>query len=151
MYEEVKKKIKASEGFSNRGYFLEYKGADGKIIKEDFMTIGYGHKCVDGDPYLPNVDYSTEELEQQFEKDFVVYQNVAERYIGSCEVPDHIKEIIIEIAYNIGEPRLFLFKNMRARMQEGNWQEMAVELRDSKLYRTLTNRYEPLAKIIEET
>ena len=39
MYESVKKKIKASEGFSNRGYFLEYKGADGQTIKEDFITI----------------------------------------------------------------------------------------------------------------
>ena len=67
MYETVKKKIKESEGFSNRGYFLKYKGADGKDIQEDFMTIGYGHKCVDGDPYQPNVDYSTEVLEQQFE------------------------------------------------------------------------------------
>ena len=151
MYESVKKKIKASEGFSNRGYFLEYKGADGQTIKEDFMTIGYGHKCVDGDPYQPNVDYSTEVLEQQFEKDFTVYLNAAERYIGGCEVPEHIKEIIIETAYNIGEPRLFMFKNMRAKMQQGDWQGMAAELRDSKLYRTLTSRYEPLAKIIEET
>jgi GH24 family phage-related lysozyme (muramidase) len=151
MYEEVKKKIKASEGFSNRGYFLEYKGPDGTIITEDFMTIGYGHKVVEGDPYKPYVDYPTEVLEKQFEKDFEVYLHAAERYIGSCEVPEHIKEIIIETAYNIGEPKLFMFKNMRAKMQEGDWQGMAAELRDSKLYRTLTSRYEPLAKIIEET
>ena len=37
MYETVKKKIKESEGFSNRGYFLKYKGADGQDIQEDFM------------------------------------------------------------------------------------------------------------------
>ena len=60
-------------------------------------------------------------------------------------------EIIIETAYNIGEPKLFMFKNMRAKMQEGDWAGMANELRDSKLYRTLTSRYEPLAKIIEES
>lgn len=151
MYEEVKKKIKASEGFSNKGYFLKYKGGNGETIQEDFMTIGYGHKCVDGDPYEPDVEYSTEVLEEQFEKDFLVYQNVADRYIGSCDVPDQIREIIIETAYNIGEPKLFMFKNMRARMQEGDWAGMANELRDSKLYRTLTSRYEPLAKIIEES
>ena len=115
------------------------------------MTIGYGHKCVDNDPYQPNVDYPTEVLDKQFEKDFEVYLHAAERYVGSCEVPEHIKEIIIETAYNIGEPKLFMFKNMRAKMQEGDWQGMAAELRDSKLYRTLTSRYEPLAKIIEET
>ena len=151
MHEEVKKKIKASEGFSNKGYFLKYKGANGETIQEKFMTIGYGHKCLDTDPYEPDVEYSTEVLEEQFEKDFLVYQNVADRYIGSCDVPDQIREIIIETAYNIGEPKLFMFKNMRARMQEGDWAGMANELRDSKLYRTLTSRYEPLAKIIEES
>mgnify|MGYP001212937291 FL=1 len=151
MYEEVKEKIKKSEGYSATGYFLEYKGPNGETIKEDFMTIGYGHKCVDNDPYQPNVDYPTEVLDKQFEKDFEVYLHAAERYVGSCEVPEHIKEIIIETAYNIGEPKLFMFKNMRAKMQEGDWQGMAAELRDSKLYRTLTSRYEPLAKIIEET
>ena len=151
MYEEVKKKIKASEGFSNKGYFLKYKGANGETIQEDFMTIFWGHKCVDGDPYEEGVEYPIEVAEKQFEKDFLVYQNVADRYIGSCEVPEHIREIIIEVAYNIGEPRLFLFKRMREKMQQGDWAGMANELRDSKLYRTLTSRYEPLAKIIEES
>lgn len=151
MYQEVKDKIKQSEGYSSTGYFLEYKGANGETIKEDFMTIGYGHKCVDGDPYEPRVEYSKEVLEQQFEKDFLVYLNAAERYIGDCEVPHSIKDFIIECAYNIGEPKLFQFVKMRQAMQDGNWKLMASELRNSKLYRTLTSRYEPLAKMIEET
>ena len=56
MYEEVKEKIKISEGFSATGYFLEYKGANGETIKEDFMTIGWGHRVVDGDPYEPELN-----------------------------------------------------------------------------------------------
>ena len=40
---------------------------------------------------------------------------------------------------------------MRQAMKDGNWKLMASELRNSKLYRTLTSRYEPLAKMIEET
>ena len=151
MYREVKDKIKQSEGYSGTGYFLEYKGANGETIKEDFMTIGWGHKCVDGDPYEPGVEYSKEVLEQQFEKDFLVYLNAAERYIGDCEVPHSIKDFIIECAYNIGEPKLFQFVKMRQAMKDGNWKLMASELRNSKLYRTLTSRYEPLAKMIEET
>ena len=151
MYQEVKDKIKQSEGYSGTGYYLEYKGANGETIKEDFMTIGWGHKCVDGDPYEPGVEYSKEVLEQQFEKDFLVYLNAAERYIGDCEVPPSIKDFIIECAYNIGEPKLFQFVKMRQAMKDGKWKLMASELRNSKLYRTLTSRYEPLAKMIEET
>ena len=151
MYQEVKDKIKQSEGYSGTGYYLEYKGANGETIKEDFMTIGWGHKCVDGDPYEPGVEYSKEVLEQQFEKDFLVYLNAAERYIGDCEVPHSIKDFIIECAYNIGEPKLFQFVKMRQAMKDGKWKLMASELRNSKLYRTLTWRYEPLAKMIEET
>ena len=151
MYQEGKDKIKQSEGYSGTGYYLEYKGANGETIKEDFMTIGWGHKCVDGDPYEPGVEYSKEVLEQQFEKDFLVYLNAAERYIGDCEVPHSIKDFIIECAYNIGEPKLFQFVKMRQAMKDGKWKLMASELRNSKLYRTLTSRYEPLAKMIEET
>lgn len=150
MYEEVKDKIKKSEGYSATGYFLEYRGANGETIKEDFMTIGYGHKCVDGDPYEPGVEYPKEVLEQQFEKDFLVYLHAAERYIGDCEVPKIIKTCVIEIAYNIGEPKLFQFVNMRQAMQDGQWKLMAAELKNSKLYRTLTSRYEPMVKLIEE-
>ena len=121
MYQEVKDKIKQSEGYSGTGYYLEYKGANGETIKEDFMTIGWGHKCVDGDPYEPGVEYSKEVLEQQFEKDFLVYLNAAERYIGDCEVPHSIKDFIIECAYNIGEPKLFQFVKMRQAMKDGKW------------------------------
>lgn len=149
MYQEVKEKIKKSEGFSDTGYFLEYNGPNGKI-KEDFMTIGYGHKCVDGDPYEPGVKYSKDVLEKQFEKDFLVYLHAAERFIGSCEVPSAIKDCIIEIAYNIGEPKLFQFVKMRQAMLDGDYKEMANQLRDSRLYRTLTSRYEPICQIIEE-
>ena len=151
MYQDVKDKIKQSDGYSGTGYYLEYKGANGETIKEDFMTIGWGHKCVDGDPYEPGVEYSKEVLEQQFEKDFLVYLIAAERYIGDCEVPHSIKDFIIECAYNIGEPKLFQFVKMRQAMKDGKWKLMASELRNSKLYRTLTSRYEPLAKMIEET
>jgi len=151
MYEVVKDKIKQSEGFSNTGYFLKYKGANGETIQEDFMTIGYGHKCVDGDPYEEGVEYSKEVLDQQFEKDFLVYLHAAERFIGSCEVPHTIKDCIIEIAYNIGEPKLFQFIKMRQAMIDGDYKEMANQLRDSRLYRTLTSRYEPICQIIEES
>ena len=150
MYEEVKDKIKKSEGYSATGYFLEYKSPNGETIKEDFMTIGYGHKCVDGDPYEPGVEYSKEVLEQQFEKDFLVYLHAAERYIGDCVIPDVIRDCIIEIAYNIGEPKLFQFVKMRQAMQDADFLEMANQLRDSRLYRTLTSRYEPIAKLIED-
>ena len=35
------------------------------------MTIGWGHRVVDGDPYEPGVEYPKEVLEQQFEKIFL--------------------------------------------------------------------------------
>ena len=132
MYEEVKEKIKISEGFSATGYFLEYKGANGETIKEDFMTIGWGHRVVDGDPYEPGVEYPKEVLEQQFEKDFLVYLHAAERYIGDCEVPHTIKDFIIECAYNIGEPKLFQFVKMRQAMKDGNWKLMAYRIKKFK-------------------
>jgi len=39
---------------------------------------------------------------------------------------------------------------MRQAMKDGNFVEMANQLKDSRLYRTLTSRYEPIVKIIQE-
>ena len=114
------------------------------------LTIGYGHRVVDSDPYEEGVEYPKEVLEQQFEKDFLVYLYAAERYIGKCEVPEVIKDCVIEIAYNIGEPKLFQFVKMRQAMQDGDFVEMGEQLKDSRLYRTLTSRYEPIVKLIQE-
>ena len=39
---------------------------------------------------------------------------------------------------------------MRQEMQDGDFVEMGEQLKDSRLYRTLTSRYEPIVKLIQE-
>ena len=46
--------------------------------------------------------------------------------------------------FNMGRTRLSGFKNFKKALDEGDWSKAAVEGRDSKWYRQVTNRAERL-------
>ena len=51
--------------------------------------------------------------------------------------------------FNLGYTRLNQFNNWKAAIREENWKQAAVEGRDSKWYRQVTNRAERLMKRLE--
>ncbi len=119
---------------------------DDPILGAAAPTIFYGHLCVPSDPWEPGKTYTMDDAERVFQEDFEVASETADKFIGNVDVPDIVRSIIIEVAFNIGEPRLNGFKNMKAAIQEQDWHEAAEQLKDSKLYRQLTSRYDPLVE-----
>ena len=65
--EETKDRIKKHEGKRNIPYKLEYKQDDGTKIKEDFYTVGRGHKLDinNNQPEITKI-YSEKEIENLF-------------------------------------------------------------------------------------
>ena len=63
-FEELKERIKLHEGFVP------------KIYKDTlgFATIGFGHKVVHEDNFIEGKEYTKEELESTFEKDFIKFE-----------------------------------------------------------------------------
>jgi|TARA_A100001011_G_scaffold379045_1_gene444557 lysozyme len=112
-------------------------------------TFGVGHLVLESDPeYGKDLGFAVSEdrVKECFEKDL-------DTAISECEVlyeehwkdfPGEVKEILVNMMFNMGRTRLSGFKNFKKALEEGNWKKAAVEGRDSKWYRQVTNRADRL-------
>ena len=92
MYEELKEQIKEHEGFVPR----TYKDSLGK------RTIGFGHLCVEPEQWDDDKEYTREELERVFDKDFDEALKNAESLIGERSINFIAKQVIIEMVFQLG-------------------------------------------------
>jgi lysozyme len=121
MYEEVKEEIKLCEGYVNKIY----------QCSEGFDTIFYGHKITPTDEYQHGVEYSKEEGELVFERDFQRTLEAAERLIGDRQINNTAKEVIINMVYQIGEGGVSKFKNMWKALDTKDYGEASFQMLDS--------------------
>ena len=126
MYEELKERIKQHEGFKLEPYQLSYKTKDGKKVKEDFLTGGYGHK-LSKDEEVPTTKEGWDLL---FEKDFEQALNQANHFIEKDKVKFEAFTIVIEMAYQMGSS-LQNFKKMQNALEENNYIEASEQMLDS--------------------
>lgn len=136
---KTKDRIKEHEGCVLKIY-------DDPLLGSAAPTIFYGHLCVPSDPWEAGQIYTMDDAERVFEEDFEIALETADKFIGDVDVPNIVRSIVIEVAYNIGEPRLMGFLLMRSAIQDQDYVEAARQLKDSKLYRQLSNRYDPLVE-----
>ena len=127
MYEELKERIKQHEGFKLEPYQLSYKTKDGKKVKEDFLTGGYGHK-LSIDEEVPTTKEGWDLL---FEKDFEQALNQANHFIEKDKVKFEAFTIVIEMAYQMGSS-LQNFKKMQKALEENNYIEASEQMLDSR-------------------
>ena len=71
-----------------------------------------------------------------------------EREFGSF--PEQVQQILVNMMFNMGRPRLSQFKKMNKAIHEGDWKTAAVEGRDSRWHKQVTNRAERLMVRLEE-
>jgi lysozyme len=143
--EEVFETLKIDEG-------VEYK------VYADHLglhTFGVGHLIVEGDPEWGSpfeTPVSEERVWDAFECDLDVA--IAECHIlyGTTEFeafPEEVQQVVVNMMFNMGRPRLSQFKKFNAALEAGDWATAAVEGRDSKWYRQVTNRAERLMSRLE--
>lgn len=121
-----------------------------------YPTFGVGHLVLETDPEhgLPlGTEISEERVREAFEHDLATA-------IRECNVlydegafenfPSEVQEILVNMMFNMGRPRLSKFKKMNAALLESDWQEAAKEGRDSRWYRQVTNRAERLMSRLEK-
>ena len=126
-------------------------------IYEDHLgypTFGVGHLVLESDPeYGQDVGtpVSEERVKECFEKDL----NTA---ISECVVlygdkwedfPGEVQEVLVNMLFNLGRPRLSKFRNFNKNILEHNWAGAAPEGRDSIWYRQVGNRAERLMERLE--
>jgi lysozyme len=121
-----------------------------------YPTFGVGHLITEGDeefgrPVGTPID--EERVRSCFDRDL-------DLAIGECtalygegsfgELPDEVQQILVNMMFNMGRPRLSKFKKMNTAISESNWKEAAKEGRDSRWYRQVTKRAERLMSRLEK-
>jgi len=125
-------------------------------IYEDHLglpTFGIGHLILDSDPEegMPiGTEVSEERVKLCFENDLdVAISECILLYDNWKELPGEVQEILVNMMFNLGRPRLAKFKNFNKAISSRNWQVASIEGRDSLWYRQVTNRAERLMKRLE--
>jgi lysozyme len=122
MYEELKEEIKLHEGFVPK----TYSDSLGK------KTIGYGHLCVEPEQWDDDKEYTKEELELVFEKDFEEALKNAESLIDSRSINQIAKQVIIEMVFQLGIGGVGKFKKMWEALDREDYLLASTEMLDSR-------------------
>lgn len=126
-------------------------------IYEDHLgypTFGVGHLVLESDPehgQPVGTPVSEERVKECFEKDLDIAISECEVLYGDAWVgfPGEVQEVLVNMLFNLGRPRLSKFKNFNARLLEGKWAEAAPEGLDSLWARQVGARAERLMTRLE--
>ena len=118
-------------------------------------TFGVGHLIVEGDAEWGaefGTPVSKERVWECFEKDLDV--SISECHVLYGEetfeaFPEEVQQVVVNMMFNMGRPRLSKFKKFNAALEAGDWAEAAVEGRDSRWHKQVTNRAERLMTRLE--
>ena len=120
-----------------------------------YPTLGVGHLIKESDeehgrPVGTRVD--EERVRDYFEADCSIAERECNTLYGEGVfggLPDEVQQILVNMMFNMGRPRLSEFKKMNEAIEQKDWKKAAVEGRDSQWYRQVTNRAERLMTRME--
>ena len=133
------------------------EGVEYKIYADHlgYHTFGVGHLVIQDDPEWGqpfDTPVSKERVWECFEKDLDV--SISECHVLYGEekfesFPEEVKQVVVNMMFNMGRPRLSQFKKFNAALEAGDWATAAVEGRDSRWHKQVTNRAERLMVRLE--
>lgn len=117
-------------------------------------TFGVGHLIIETDPEYGQplgTPVSEERVYEAFQKDVnIAIRDCVALYKPQWSIwPEEVQDIMINMAFNLGKPRLAGFRKMRAALMRFDWKEAAKEGRDSRWYYQVPNRAERLMTRLE--
>lgn len=126
-------------------------------IYEDHLgypTFGVGHLVLESDPEHGQpigTPVSEERVKECFEKDLDIAISECEVLYGDAWIgfPGEVQEVLVNMLFNLGRPRLSKFKNFNAKLMEGKWAEAAPEGLDSLWARQVGARATRLMERLE--
>ena len=138
--EEVFETLKIDEGVKYEIY-ADHLG---------YHTFGVGHLITNEDSEWGE-DFGTVITEARvwecFEKDLDTAISECHALYGAGDFdafPEEVQQVLVNMMFNMGRTRLSKFKNMNKAIHAGDWEKAAVEGRDSRWHKQVTNRAERL-------
>lgn len=114
------------------------EGVKYEIYKDHlgYPTFGIGHLITEDDPEHGEPDgteISEDRVNEVFESDVAKFVSEAKILFSDLdELPDVAQQVIVNMAFNMGRPRLSKFKNFIAGVNDNDWVRAAEEMMDSR-------------------
>ena len=113
-----------------------------------YPTFGIGHLILESDPEHgepTGTAISEERVKESFGSDVLDVLSDCERlYSDFGSLPEEAQQIIANMMFNMGRPRLSKFKGMKRGVDAEDWNAAADEMVDSGWYKQVTNRADRL-------
>ena len=128
------------------------EGVKYEIYKDHlgYPTFGIGHLVTDTDAEFGcdvGTAVSEQRVEEAFKKDVqIVIKDCEILYPDFNELPEEVQQIIANMMFNLGRPRLSKFKGMKRGVDNQDWNGAADEMVDSRWYRQVGKRAERLVE-----
>ena len=133
------------------------EGIVNEIYKDHlgYATFGVGHLILESDPEYGQpigTDISPERVADAFDHDLDIAISECETLYGAAwfYLPEEVQEILVNMLFNMGRPRLTKFKKMNSAIEAGDWKTAAIEGRDSRWYNQVGARAERLMGRLEQ-
>ena len=118
-----------------------------------YKTFGIGHlvKPTDEEYGAPcGTPVSEERVNSVFDEDVETYIAEAEKVFGNLqEMPQEAQQVIVNMCFNMGEPRLSQFKKFIKAIHDEDWKTASVEMLDSRWAKQVGDRANRLADRIK--
>tara|TARA_X000000368_G_C22788754_1_gene604930 strand:- start:259 stop:702 length:444 start_codon:yes stop_codon:yes gene_type:complete len=114
------------------------EGVKYEIYKDHlgYPTFGIGHLITENDPEHGKPDgtkISEDRVNEIFETDVAKFVSEAKILFPDLDdLPDVAQQVIVNMAFNMGRPRLSKFKNFIAGVNDRDWTRAAEEMMDSR-------------------
>jgi len=124
--EELRDQLKIDEGVKYEIY-NDHLG---------YATFGIGHLIVEGDEEHGKpigTAVSEERVNAIFEEDVQKYISESKKVFPNLDdLPEVAQQVIVNMCFNMGAPRLSQFKKFIAGVNRGDWPTAAIEMMDSR-------------------
>lgn len=122
------------------------------LDSEGLPTFGIGHLVTETDiehTWPVGSPVTDERILQCFKDDCDdAWTDACALVLNFDSLPDNVKRVLVNMAFNLGRSRLGKFKNMLTAINEGNFQRAADEMIDSKWYHQTGRRSKQLVEIM---
>ena len=136
--EQLRDTLKIDEGCVNSVY----------LDHLNLATVGIGHLVTEWDEEYGKpvgTPVSEERVNELFDKDIQITIDECEQLFGNFQdLPEQVQQILANMMFNLGRPRLSKFRKLCKAVAEKNWKECAIQMEDSKWHKQVTKRADRL-------
>ena len=101
-----------------------------------YPTFGIGHLIVESDNEYGQpvgTGIHVDRVNEAFDKDVSVMVDEAKKIFSDFDnLPEEAQQVIVNMTFNMGRPRLSKFKKFIAGVEASDWEKAAVEMMDSR-------------------